>query len=286
MKTAVVGHVEWVQFVRVEELPRAGEILHATEFWEETAGGGPGAASQLLKLAGDTRLFTALGNDDIAKISMSRLTDLGIELHHAIRNEPMRRALTFVDSAGERTITVIGRRLNPQVDDALSWDLLHENDACYFTAGDVGALQMARRSSVLVATARVLDVLAAGRVQLDALVGSAADPSERYRHGDLDPVPRLVVLTNGARGGSFSVAGGAWQTYDPVPLRAPVVDRYGAGDSFAGGLAFALAAGLAPEAAIALAARCGAEVLAGRGPYAAQLSRSDVLDLIGRASPP
>jgi ribokinase len=31
MRIAVVGHVEWVEFARVEAVPRPGEIVHALE---------------------------------------------------------------------------------------------------------------------------------------------------------------------------------------------------------------------------------------------------------------
>src|SRR5439155_1401430 len=55
-------------------------------------------------------------------------------------------------------------------------------------------------------------------------------------------------------------------------LPGPVADTYGAGDSFAAGLTFALARGDTREEAIAFAARCGAAVLTGRGPYTAQLT--------------
>ena len=51
-----------------------------------------------------------------------------------------------------------------------------------------------------------------------------------------------------------------------------VVDTYGAGDSFAATLAFALARGDAPGDAAALAARAGAAVIGGAGPYEAQLA--------------
>ena len=44
----VVGHVEWVSFVAVEELPVAGSIDRATAFLEEPAGGGAVVAVQLL----------------------------------------------------------------------------------------------------------------------------------------------------------------------------------------------------------------------------------------------
>ena len=51
MRVAVIGHVEWVQFARVERVPLAGEIIHAGETWEEPGGAGAVAAVQLVKLA-------------------------------------------------------------------------------------------------------------------------------------------------------------------------------------------------------------------------------------------
>ena len=65
MNLAVVGHVEWVEFLRVEAVPRPGEIVHALERWEEPAGGGAVAAVQLANLNGSVHLFTALGEDEL-----------------------------------------------------------------------------------------------------------------------------------------------------------------------------------------------------------------------------
>ena len=52
MRAAVVGHVEWVEFVRGDHVPAAGEIVHATDSFEEPAGGGAVAAAQLARMAG------------------------------------------------------------------------------------------------------------------------------------------------------------------------------------------------------------------------------------------
>jgi ribokinase len=87
---------------------------------------------------------------------------------------------------------------------------------------------------------------------------------------DLEPPPRLAVWTNGANGGNYQEAGRTG-AYPAVAPPGPVVDRYGAGDSFAAGLTYALGAGLPVEDALAVAARCGAAVLAGAGPYEGQL---------------
>jgi ribokinase len=267
MRLAVVGHVEWVEFVRVPHVPVAGEIVHATATWAEPAGGGAVAAVQLAKLAGGCDFFTALGDDELGHRADEQLRALGVSLHVAWRDEPQRRAVTFVDGRGERTITVIGDRLVPRGDDPLPWDELAGTDGVYFTGGDVEALRAARAAHVLVATPRTMDTLRSAHIQLDALVGSGRDAGETYEPGDIDPAPRIRVATLGAEGG-FVEPGGPFAA---GPLPGPIVDTYGAGDSFAAGLTYGLTAGKPPGEAVALAARCGAAALTGRGAFAGQL---------------
>jgi ribokinase len=261
-----VGHVEWVEFARVERVPVPGEIVTARRDWMEPAGGGGVAAVQLARLAGGCTLYTAFGEDEIGRRSRDGLERLGARVEAASRPEaPTRRAFTFVDDDGERTITVIGERLEAARADPLPWDELREADAVYFTAGDADALRAARAARVLVATARVMDVIEAARVELDAVVGSGRDPSERYRA--VDPPPRLVVTTAGAAGGRWMGAEGRTGEWAAAQVPGPVGDAYGCGDSFAAGLTFGLADGRGVEGALELAARCGATCLSGHGPY-------------------
>ena len=279
MKVAVVGHVEWVQFMRVEATPGPGEIVHASQWWEEPAGGGPAAAVQLHNLGAETTLFTALGNDDIGRAACEDLAGRGLRMQVAWRETPTRRAVTHVDAQGERTITVLGERLAPLGADALDWGALADMDAVYFTAGDVAALHNAREARVLTATSRALPNLRAAQgIQLDALVGSLVDPSEAFTRDDLDPPPRLAVWTDGARGGRAVDADGDLVGYAPESLPGPVVDRYGAGDCFVAGLTFGLALGSAPHDALRLAARCGAAAVTGRGAYEGQLDASGIAE--------
>ena len=79
------------------------------------------------------------------------------------------------------------------------------------------------------------------------------------------------MTTDGARGGTYRRSDGSTGAYAASPLPGPIVDSYGCGDSFAAGLTYALGAGCELHDALALAARCGAACLTGRGPYAAQL---------------
>jgi ribokinase len=66
MRVAIVGHVEWAEFVRVARLPSPGEIVHAREAWEGAGGGGAVAAVQLVRLAGEGVFLSALGDDPLA----------------------------------------------------------------------------------------------------------------------------------------------------------------------------------------------------------------------------
>ena len=92
-------------------------------------------------------------------------------------------------------------------------------------------------------------------------MGSGEDDAERYQPGDLDPAPALVVTTSG-RLGRWVQPGGPFSAASPP---GDVVDSFGAGDSFAAGLTYGLAAGLEGNDAVGFAARCGAAALTGRG---------------------
>jgi ribokinase len=261
VRCAVVGHVEWVEFARVPHVPAPGSIVHASAMSSEPAGGGAVVARQLALLAGRCELFTALGRDELGQTSQRRLAGLGIDVHVQWGGET-RRAWTHVDDYGERTITVLGEKLLPRAPLPL-----HGYDLVFFVSGTPDLLREARSAPFLAATARELPTLREANVPLDLLVGSANDVGERY-DGSLEV--GTVVVTDGANGGTANAA-----PYPAAPAEK-IVDSYGAGDSFAAALAFALARGDALDDALALAARAGSAVLGGAGPYAAQLASSSL----------
>jgi ribokinase len=140
-------------------------------------------------------------------------------------------------------------------------------DLVYFVSGDAEAVRSARRARFVAATMREQPVLHEADVPIDLIAGSANDPREQY-DGTLDA--RVVVMTNGLQGGTAN-----GEPFEAVEPRGPIVDTYGAGDSFGAALAFALARGDALPDALRLAARAGAAVLTGRGPYTSQLSSEE-----------
>jgi ribokinase len=269
VQLAVVGHVEWVEFARVEHAPAPGEIVHALETWEEPAGGGAVAAVQLANLGASCLFFTALADDELGRRSREALEARGVTVHAGHAPGTQRRALTHVDEAGERTITVLGDKLRPSGEDgSLPWEQLRRCDAVYFVSGDVAALRAARHCAVLVATARELETLRRADVEVDVLVGSGEDAAERLESGELEPEPQTVVTTAGGLGGWIRPGG----PFRAAPLPGAVSDAYGCGDCFAAGLTYGLALGKPVDEAVALGAQCGAAVLTGRGAYGHQLT--------------
>jgi ribokinase len=269
MRVAVIGHVEHITLGRVPRVPAPGEIAHATDVHVFPGGGGGIAFFQLVKSPGEVHLFTALGADDAAAQVRARLQATPARIHAAARTEPHTRDLVLITPDGERTIVVLGEPLHPSRKDPLPWDVLGSCDAAYFTAQDPDALRAARAARLLVVTARRRAALIASGVRADIVVGSGLDPREASSLADYPVRPGALVLTEGAAGGRIETAEET-RRFSAPPSSAPRGGSYGAGDSFAGALAWYAALGLSLDEACARAALHGAAVLGSLEPIEAQ----------------
>jgi hypothetical protein len=105
VRCAVVGHVEWVDFVPVERVPEPGEIL-------TTKTTGPSRRRRpprrTARLGAETTFFTAVGRTSWAGRAEEALRATAL-LEVAVRAD-QRRALTYL-TRGECTITVLGEKL-------------------------------------------------------------------------------------------------------------------------------------------------------------------------------
>ncbi|HUA06323.1 MAG TPA: PfkB family carbohydrate kinase [Solirubrobacteraceae bacterium] len=252
-RIGVVGHVEWVEFMYVPHLPIQGKILHARDPFTRAGGGGAVAAGVLAELGAEVDFFCALGRDADGRAAVAQLEARGVRVHVAWREEPTRRAVTFLEPGAERTIVTLGERLEPRGADQLEWDRLKDVGSVYFTAGDAGALRLANAAPFVVASPRARSVLEADDARIYALVFSAGDEDERAWAERVASHTRLMVATDGGHGGRWwGESEGHWEA---APLPGPRRDSYGAGDSFAA--AFTL--GLGRGDSIAQAAHLGAE---------------------------
>jgi len=259
LRVAVVGHIEWVDFVAVERFPVRGDVVHADAGFARAAGGGGVVAVVLAELGAEVDFFCALGRDWHGEAAADQLAHRGVRVHAGWRQAPTRRALTLLEEGGERTIITLGERLQPLGADELDWDRLRGADGVYFTAGDSAALDRAQAARVVVASPRARSALEGGGPPIDALVFSARDRDESQWARRIAHRARLVLATEGAGGGSWRGASqGSWPAQPPP---GPARDSYGCGDSFAAGFTFGLASGMSVAQAAALGAECGARCL-------------------------
>ncbi|MBV9819660.1 MAG: hypothetical protein JOZ07_15105 [Solirubrobacterales bacterium] len=259
IRVAVVGHVEWVEFVRVQSLPPPGGLVEGAPVFEHAGGGAVVAAAVLAELGAEVDFLCALGDDERGRRALGELGERGITVHPAVRpHAPTRHVFTLLDDSNERTIVTVGERLAPAGVDPLPWEVLADADGVYLTAGDPEAQRRARRTRTLTVTPRA--GAPAADLVVDALILSAGDADERGLAAAWHDHAALTVVTEGGEGGHWSGAAGSGR-WRAAPLPGPARDSYGAGDAFAAGFTFGLARGSHPAAAAELGARCGARTM-------------------------
>ena len=266
LKLAVIGHIEWVSFLKVDQLPLAGQISHAEDCFEEAAGGAAVAAVQMARLINEpVDLITSLGKDKYGEKCFEKLTKLGLNLKVAWREKPTRKGISLISKDGERAITVIGERLQPLGSDNLPWSDMKNYDGIFVTATDKEGIKFARKAKFLSATPRIgTDILKMSKVKINALIGSGLDPGEKINYETLDPIPDIYIATEGKSGGIIYPEKNKYKSIKPSSKE---IDSYGCGDCFAGAVTTALSAKLNLDKAINLGAYCGAECSTHYGPY-------------------
>ncbi len=245
--------------VRVPRHPAPGETLIGGD--PETAFGGKGANQAVAAAAAGAhvRMIGAVGDDAEGAAYRERLAAFGVDVA-AVRSVPgaTGRAFIAVADDGENTIIV-----SPGANAAVGPADLAALDG--IAAGDVLLLQLEIDLAVVAAAARRA-AAAGGRVVLNT--APYADlPADVLGLGD--PVvaneteaellaaaggrPEQLLVTLGADGSQWD------RTAVPADRVGHVVDTTGAGDTYCGALAAALAAGLDREPAMRAAAAAAAE---------------------------
>lgn len=262
---AVVGHVEWMNFLKVDQLPKPGVISHSEKSIEYPAGGGSVIAKTLSELTNNqVHFFTSLGNDYYGEQSFKILSNYGIRLHVAWRDKPTRKGFSLIDSNGERSITVIGERLAPTYKDKLDWNLFEKMDGIFITASDSEIFKKARIADSLCTTPRVgINIINKSNVFLDGLIGSNLDPGEVFSLSDISIKPKLIIKTEGENGGILYPGG----RYEALINAKQKIDSYGCGDAFAAGILYGLSSKWSIDKILSLAKLLGRDASECFGPY-------------------
>ena len=278
----VLGSVNVDVVVRVPRHPAPGETLIGGD--PETAFGGKGANQAVAAAVAGARvrMIGAVGDDEEGRAYRARLEAFGIDVAGLRTVEgPTGRAFIAVADDGENTIVV-----SPGANAAVGGQDVAALDG--LAAGDLLLLQLEVDLGVVAAAAArareagarvVLNV--APYADLPAEVLALADPvvaneSEAELLAAAGGRPGELLVTFGAEGSRW---GGITAPADRVDH---VVDTTGAGDTYCGALAAALAAGLDREPAMRAAAAAaaasvtheGAQPASPRPPLGARATRS------------
>lgn len=277
----VVGSLNVDLVVRVARLPRAGETVSGGEFARHGGGKGANQAVAAARFGAHVVFAGAVGEDGLGHDSLAELSAEGIDVSRSlvVPGLPTGVALIVVEQGGENQIAVA-----PGANAALDGVAVEETLAGLDEA-DIERL----RGGVVLANLEISDeaILAAalfGRQHGMRLVLNPA-PARPLAAALVELAPLLVpnegeaAALAGVTGAQAAAEALAAQSGAPVIVtlgaagalllddgevarvaapRVAAVDTTGAGDTFCGVLAAALAAGTALPEAAALAARAAA----------------------------
>ncbi len=264
-KILVIGSSNTDMVIRISEIPKPGQTISGGEL--RTYGGGKGANQAIAahRAGSEVCFIAAVGDDELGNAAIESFRAEGLDIS-AIKSLPdvaSGVAFIFVDDQGENSIGVA-----PGANACLSPDIVKANQA-RFDVADVVLMQLETpldsiRTAKAIAAAsdckiiinpapakplpdQVLDglfCLTPNESEAAALSGIDVidrDSAERAADVLLNKGIENVVITLGGKGALLKNSKAA--TYQPA-AKVPVVDTTGAGDTFNGYFAAAIANGL------------------------------------------
>jgi ribokinase len=310
-RVTVLGSLNMDISVTVPVLPGPGVTVLGGGASFTPGGKGANQAVAAARLGADVRMVGCVGEDDFGSRLTATLKDEGIDAAAVtqVPGAPTGLAMITVDAAGENIITV-APGANHQVGDR-ELDAIGEPGVLVISAeiplqAVREALARARRQRIRcllnlapappearALVAEGVDWLVVNESEAEAVLGTAVHGLAEAGQAALALVAagaRTAVVTAGARGAAL--AGAAISAPAPgtgdhteavtVPgLTVKAVDSVGAGDTFVGALAAALAAGIPPLTALDLAAAAGATAVTRPGAQAGMPTRADILAVTG-----
>ena len=303
-KITVLGSLNMDISVTVARLPAPGATVLGSAARFAPGGKGANQAVAAARLGADVRLAGCVGDDDFGRQLLATLRAEAIDARavRTVSGVPTGVALITVDRRGENLITVapganheVGR---PEVTAAASGpgDVLvisAEIPAAAITqvlaraSAAVCVLNLApgpptpEDARALLAGAGRLDWLVVNETEAGAVLGRPVDSLAGARRAATELAAlgaRHAVVTAGAHGAAL--AGPDGETAIPGYPVTPV-DTVGAGDTFVGALAVALAVGLPAAEAARAAAAAGAAAVTRPGAQAGMPRARDILAVTG-----
>jgi ribokinase len=303
-RIVVVGSINMDLVCEASVLPRPGETVMGQNFSEIPGGKGANQAVASARMGADVSMVGRVGDDAFGKTLSRTLVAEGIRIDHVQITHGCSSGLAMigVESSGQNAITVIsGANGRVTADDVeLAEELFRNADVVLLQfeiplPAILKAIELARRHKVFIILdpAPVLkhlpddvfhvDVLCPNETEAEAITGlsvrnkvEALSAAQRIR--DLG-VP-WTIITMGSSG-AVSLDGLGCEQLESFPVAA--VDSTGAGDTFAAGLAIAVASGLKSTEAVRFASAAAAISTVGRGAQSAMPTRNAVESLLSQS---
>jgi ribokinase len=271
----VVGSINLDLIADVERLPEPGETVPGAVFRSAPGGKGANQALAATRAGASVRMIGAVGRDAFSAEALALLKAAGVDLSgvretHAATGV----ALIFVDARGENVIVVVPGANGTVLPGDVAQLMLKKHDVVLLqheiplqtVEATLDATRAAGARSVLNTApfrpeaAPLLakaDYVVANETEFDLyadVLGLSGDTREARMQDFCTTQGRTLIVTLGADG-VVAVEGGAPVRVPSLPVTP--VDTVGAGDTFCGYLAAALADGLPLEAALRRAAAAG-----------------------------
>ncbi len=179
-------------------------------------------------------------------------------------------------------LSSVGRDAHAYEDQIADWLEAYPHVSLAF---EPGTLQIARGARALARLYRRSSLVVCNREEAAALTGGSPDePPAALLDRMLALGPEQVVVTDGSAG-AFGSDGTRYLEVQVFPDSAPVVDRTGAGDAFAGALVALVASGRTLEEALARAPINSMRVVQQVGSQAGLLHQDELEALLDDAPP-
>ena len=295
-RVTVLGSLNMDISVTVPRLPEPGATVLGSAARFTPGGKGANQAVAAARLGAGVRMAGCVGDDDFGRRLLAALREEGVD-HRGVRvtaDAPTGLAMISVDHAGENIITVAP---------GANHEVGREQVAAAAGHGDIlvicaeipvpaikAALTKAARCILNLApappdaaaiVAAGVDWLVVNETEAAAVLGrpvSGLAEAGQAAAALITAGARHAVVTAGAHGAALA---GPDATATIGAFRVDAVDTVGAGDTFVGALAVALAAGIPAAEAVRAAAAAGATAATRPGAQAGMPRPADILATTG-----
>jgi len=302
-RVTVLGSLNMDISVTVPRLPEPGATVLGSAARFTPGGKGANQAVAAARLGADVRMAGCVGGDDFGRRLLAALREEGVDHQdvHVTANAPTGLAMISVDHAGENIITVAPGANHEVGEDQVTAAAGHGDGVLVICAEiPVPAIKAALRQAepgrtilnlapappdAAAIVAAGVDWLVVNETEAGAVLGrpvrGLAEAGEAAA-ALLAAGARHAVVTAGAHGAALA---GPDATGTIGAFRVDAVDTVGAGDTFVGALAVALAAGIPAAEAVRAAAAAGATAATRPGAQAGMPRPADILATTGVSWP-